>query len=315
MTTLQININRALLEQFASQLPVKRTEGLLLLQSSLGSGQIEQHSFPGEIQLLHFTFQLNTPLALHSHNPPDTGWVLLNINLSAAAIEKIVNKEIVEIQRYLPSGILFYPPDTTVSSASEPGTPYEIALVRIKKSFLQENVSNGGNFVEGLMGTICYEDLDASLEAKLRAALNAENRLRANAETLNFLAGFFEKLSSRHSNEKAITQLHPDDVKGLFIAAAYLRNPLAENLPSLSELATAAGMGITKFKTSFKQVFGFPPFKYHQKIRMEYAMAALQQGHKSATELSYELGYSHPSKFTLAFKKHFGELPSATSSR
>ena len=315
MTTLQININHTLLEQFAAQLPVKRTESILLLQSSLGSGQIELHSFPGEVQLLHFTFQLNTPLALHSHNPSHTDWVLLNINLSAATIEKTVNEEVVELQRYLPSGILFYPPDTTVRSASAPGTPYEIALLRIKKSLLQENISDGVSFVQGLAGTICYEDLDASLEAKLRAALNAEHKLRANAETLNFLAGFFEKISARNRNEKAITQLHPDDLKGLFIAAAHLRNPLAANLPSLSELAVAAGMGITKFKTSFKQVFGFPPFKYHQKIRMEYAMAALQQGRKSATELSYELGYSHPSKFTLAFKKHFGELPSATSSR
>ncbi|MEO0875228.1 MAG: AraC family transcriptional regulator [Bacteroidota bacterium] len=315
MTTLQININDGLLEQFASQLPVKRSGEQLLLQSSLGRGQIKQLSFPGEVKLLHFTFQLSTPLALHSHNPPDTDWVLLNINLSAAPIEKTVNEKVVEIQRYLPSGILFYPPDTTVSSASQPEVPYEIALLRIKKTFLQESIIDGAKIVQDLAGTICYEDLDASLEVKLRAALEAENKLRANAETLNFLARFFEKLSARNHEGTINAELHPDDLKGLFVAAAHLRNPLAENLPSLGELAGIAGMGITKFKTSFKQVFGFPPFRYHQKIRMEYAKAALQQGHKSATELSYELGYSHPSKFTLAFKKHFGELPSAASHR
>ena len=136
------NLTSALLGYLARQTPLEELRqnpkiltinARLILDILLGSGQIEQHNFPGEIQLLHFTFQLNTPLALHSHNPPHTDWVLLNINLSAAAIEKTVNKEIVEIQRYLPSGILFYPPDTTVSSASEPGTPYEIALVRIKK--------------------------------------------------------------------------------------------------------------------------------------------------------------------------------------
>ena len=304
-----------MLEQFATQLAVEIQEELLSLQRSLGKGQIERSRFPGEVELLHFTFQFNVPQGINSHNPPDTDWVLLNINLSTEAIEKTVNEEVLRIQRYLPSGILFYPPDTTVSSVSLPETPYEIALIRVNKSFLRENMEDGLDLVNALAGTVCYEDLDTSMEAKLRAALGAKNKLRAHAEVLSFLALFFEKLSLRNSDEPVNTQLHPDDLKKLFLAAAHLRNPLVEDLPSLSELASIAGMGMTKFKTSFKQVFGFPPFRYHQKIRMEYAKTALQKGQKSATELSYELGYSHPSKFTLAFKKHFGELPSATTPR
>jgi len=94
------------------------------------------------------------------------------------------------------------------------------------------------------------------------------------------------------------------------MAAAHLRNPLASTVPSLAELAETARMGITKFKTTFKQVFGTPPIQYHRKIKLEYARQELTTQRKTATELSYELGYSHPSKFTTAYKKQFGVVPS-----
>ena len=71
-----------------------------------------------------------------------------------------------------------------------------------------------------------------------------------------------------------------------------------------------ADMGATKFKKLFKQVFGCAPKQFHFKIKMDYAQKELAYKNRSSSELSYELGYSHPSKFTVAYKKHFGILPS-----
>lgn len=70
-------------------------------------------------------------------------------------------------------------------------------------------------------------------------------------------------------------------------------------------------MGVTKFKESFKLVFGLAPLQYRNRIRMEYAREELMHQRKTASELSYELGYAHPSNFTATFKQYFGKLPSA----
>jgi len=53
--------------------------------------------------------------------------------------------------------------------------------------------------------------------------------------------------------------------------------------------------------------------QYHHKIRMEYAKSSIVQKHKTSSEIAYELGYAHPSKFTRAFKNYFGEVPSEYS--
>ncbi|MEL7006399.1 MAG: AraC family transcriptional regulator, partial [Bacteroidota bacterium] len=156
---------------------------------------------------------------------------------------------------------------------------------------------------------IIYEDLDYRSEQLLTKSVKADNLLLIHSHILEFLGHFFEKLRSRESQVK-YEHLHPDDLKGLFTASTYLRNPFNQNLPSIEELSKIAGMGSTKFNTSFKQVFGTTPLQYNLKIKMEHAKDQLIQKLTTPSEISYQLGYSHPSKFTTAFKKQFGVLPS-----
>ena len=105
--------------------------------------------------------------------------------------------------------------------------------------------------------------------------------------------------------------LHPDDLRQIMRIATALRDPLEPKVPALPDLAQRASMGVTTFKDAFKLVFGQAPLQYRNRIRMEYAREELLHQRKTASELSYELGYSHPSNFTAAFKRHFGKLPSA----
>jgi AraC-like DNA-binding protein len=125
---------------------------------------------------------------------------------------------------------------------------------------------------------------------------------------------YFEKLRN-HSKLNTRKGIHSEDVGNLFVAAAHLRNPLSASTPDLKELAGIAKMSLTKFKTSFRHVFGSAPIAYRHRIRMQYAREQLMTGTKAPTELSYELGYAHPSNFTAAYKKHFSKLPSAEVSK
>lgn len=308
---LSLDISQSLMKQFSEQLETLAIDGRIVLNSNLGEGKISMETFPNQLELYRFNFKLNVPVQMKSLNPSGSDWLLLNVNLSKATVSKKVNAQQVDIQKFLPSGMLFYTPMTEVESLSPLGKQFEIALIRFHKSFLNFYFEKCFDFFKNAENALIYEDLDPRSERFLMSSLSGENKLQSHGDLLNFLSIFIEKIKARESEEQ-FQNLHPDDVKGLFLASAKLRNPLAEKAPSIDGLAKTAGMGATKFKTCFKQIFGLPPIKYHQKIKMEYARRELENGQKTAGVLSYELGYSHPSKFTVAFKKQFGQLPSET---
>lgn len=306
---LTINIEHDILSQFSKQLKAKEHLNSLTLPPNMGEGSIDLTKFPNSLEFLHFKFILKTPLQLSSTNPVGSDYILLNINLSEKAVEKNVNGQDLDIQKYLPSGILYYPANTNVTSSSPIDTPFEIVLVRIHKDLLRTYFEERQDYIFDIKDTIIYEDLDFQSEELIQKIKASKNKLKSHAHLLNFLSIFFEKLSSRESQIQ-YENIHPQDIKRLFLTAAILRNPIIKDLPTIDNLAMKAGMGKTKFKKIFKQVFGSAPMQYHQKIKMTYAKEELHKKLKTSTEIAYELGYSDPSKFTRAFKNHFGSPPS-----
>ncbi|MEM8890703.1 MAG: AraC family transcriptional regulator [Bacteroidota bacterium] len=310
---IKLDVNLNIQEQFARAFQQDIHGNEVKLDSAFGKGRIQLHPFPASLELYHFQFQLAQSLSISSKNPEHSDWLLLNINLSKAALEKTVNQQEIAFQRYLPSCMLFYTPGTEVFSRSPIGIPFEIALIRFPKSFLAAYYEEEFRALSTSEHAIIYEDLDFRSEEALREALSKESsQLKKHRLLLEFLDIFFEKLRKRES-ESSYESLHPEDLKGLFAAAAILRDPFKTEIPRIDDLARIAGMGSTKFKLSFKQVFGKAPIQYRQKIRMEYAKTELQAKRKGPSELSYELGYSHPSKFSQAFKKEFGLTPTEIS--
>jgi len=309
---LNIKIEDNLFEQFYRQLNAKKELDSLQLDGVIGQGQIDLLSFPNSLEFYHFTFKLKQEVEMSSMNSEDSDYFLLNINLSEKEIEKNINGEDVAFQKYLPSGILFYPSDIRIASKSPVDSNFEIVLIKFHKNLLTTYFEAEENVFHEMAGTIVYEDLDVSSEKILQKIITGTNKLKSHSNLLAFLSIFFDKLRRR---EKGVIDesLHPQDIKGLFLAAALLRNPTAIQVPTIEELAKVAHMGKTTFKNKFKQVFGSPPKQYHQKIRMEYARDVLLSQQKNSTEIAYDLGYAHPSKFTRAFKKYFGELPSKLS--
>jgi AraC-like DNA-binding protein len=81
--------------------------------------------------------------------------------------------------------------------------------------------------------------------------------------------------------------------------------------PSLPELARHVGLNEFKLKTGFRTLFGTSVFAYLRAQRMELARRLLVQRGQSVTEVALRVGYANPSKFALAFRKHFGFPPSA----
>ncbi|MFS4468331.1 helix-turn-helix transcriptional regulator [Maribacter sp. 2210JD10-5] len=291
---------------------MKKVEGSYFLDAAIGGGQSMLFiDFPGQMEFYHFRKSyFKIPVEMKSINPANSDWFLIHINLSKVGQQKKVDNQIIDFQKHLPIGLLLYGPDLEIDTLLPPNVEMELASIHFHRSFLDTYFDDWQKSIDTDKNLI-YEDLDYRLENALYKALRSiDNKIECHANVLFFMNLFFEKIRA-HSPTTRHKILHSEDVKNLLVASAHLRNPLSKKVPSLNELACIANMGVTKFKTSFKQLFGTPPIQYRNKIRMEFAREEIVAGRKTPTEISYDLGYSHPSNFTLAYKKYFNELPSS----
>jgi transcriptional regulator GlxA family with amidase domain len=83
---------------------------------------------------------------------------------------------------------------------------------------------------------------------------------------------------------------------------------------SVADIAEASGgAGRTLFK-HFQDFYGISPMRYLRNVRFEKAREALQraQPQESVTEIAMAWGFSHFGRFSVEYRKRFGERPSET---
>lgn len=90
----------------------------------------------------------------------------------------------------------------------------------------------------------------------------------------------------------------------------FINNNLQEDL-SLTNLAEIAGLSKYRFAHNFKKTTGSAPHQFVIQTRLERAKQMLRKTDKTITEITYSVGYSCPSRFTLSFHKEIGMTPTA----
>lgn len=126
------------------------------------------------------------------------------------------------------------------------------------------------------------------------------------SQVTELLAHFFGKVSIVEEDNKAIKQ---EDREKLYMAKEILADNM-ETPPSLSELSKLVGLNDFKLKKSFKELFGFPVYKYLQNERLIKAHDLLKTADSSIQEVAWAVGYDSLSSFSNAFIKKFGFRPS-----
>lgn len=106
------------------------------------------------------------------------------------------------------------------------------------------------------------------------------------------------------------TDIKYDDKLGMNRVDQYLQEHLLGDFPGITFLAQKFSLSETKLKTNFKQLFGKPVYQYFQESQMRLAKELLAENQLNIKELSSKFGYENTSKFSAAFKKHHGVLPS-----
>ncbi|MDR0499784.1 MAG: helix-turn-helix transcriptional regulator [Coriobacteriales bacterium] len=83
---------------------------------------------------------------------------------------------------------------------------------------------------------------------------------------------------------------------------------------TIGDISRKFGMCPTMFKTAFKELYGEPYARFMTRTRMEQASTMLADG-ELVFSVAEAMGYESPSKFAAAFKRVFGEAPSAYRDR
>lgn len=96
-------------------------------------------------------------------------------------------------------------------------------------------------------------------------------------------------------------------------ARGFIHENLAEPL-TLAQIARAAGCGIRSLQVAFRQAFGCSPMQYLHRERLNMAHYLLQTAQDGCivSQIAYDAGFSHPGRFSTAYRSAFGQSPSRT---
>jgi len=125
----------------------------------------------------------------------------------------------------------------------------------------------------------------------------------------DFIFHFVDRYNADDIGKKFFEISDSDRIK-IFKAERLIVEYLNAPFMGIENLSGSVGISPTKLKSDFKLVFGETVFQYFRQKQMEYARSVLQEDKISVKAIAHELGYENTSKFTAAFKKHMGILPS-----
>jgi AraC-like DNA-binding protein len=114
---------------------------------------------------------------------------------------------------------------------------------------------------------------------------------------------------ARSSPRSSTRRLSGED-EGRIRAAAQLLIDRCDAPPTIRELARAVGVNDLKLKQGFPQLFGTTVFGYLRQHRMNQAYELLARGEATVGGAACRVGYRCQSRFTVAFRRHFGATPS-----
>ncbi|AZQ62838.1 AraC family transcriptional regulator [Flammeovirga pectinis] len=192
--------------------------------------------------------------------------------------------------------------------------------IRVEHEALEEimeaqNSSSFSDFFKELKNKVYYEETNPEVE-DITEELFAAQKLTMGRQAIVFGKGMelmgklvsqlIEKNKRRKTPEKIISKEAFDIY---FNIKDYLLSDYT-NIPTIAMLSDKFKIGETKLKEDFKQIFGQPIFKFVTNHRMLDAHRALRYSEKPIGKIAKEVGYSHLSKFTTAFKRFYDYTPS-----
>jgi adenylate cyclase len=99
-------------------------------------------------------------------------------------------------------------------------------------------------------------------------------------------------------------------------AIGFLRARMSQKI-TMAEVATASGVAARTLRKHFREFVGLSPLDYLRRLRLAAVRDELIEGAEgvSITEIATRYGFSHFGRFSLQYRRCFGETPSGTLRR
>ena len=142
-----------------------------------------------------------------------------------------------------------------------------------------------------------------------KGSTGVANILELKIHTLELINSFLTQLLVK---EKYSHYFHVEDCDKVIVLKAerIIIEHLFMDFPAIEEVAKKLHISPSKLKTIFKANFGMPMYQYYASKKMAYARELLLQNNLLIKDIARHVGYENISKFSAAFKKYQGYLPS-----
>ncbi len=162
--------------------------------------------------------------------------------------------------------------------------------------------------------TLLYPETTTAIEGIAQQIIHCPfqgmtKRMYLQAKVLELMALQLAPILSAQDGLQSSPRLKPETIARIHYAREILLSRL-ENPPTLLELAQIVGVSDRTLRRGFQELFGTTVFRYLTDKRMEWAQQLLRQGNTTIAEVAHFVGYSEPGRFSTAFKRRFGIMPS-----
>ncbi|MHA4812557.1 helix-turn-helix domain-containing protein [Flavitalea flava] len=311
------------LADFAKKLQVPLNGDRLILPVTMGEGNVRKISIEAGVHLIIHRYRLKEEFVLRRHAPENPEGLVTfifhnnedNFGMTTEGQDNIHvskhNESAIQITSCNLNSVTRFPAKMDIYfTVVGIMTDKLVTMLPIQHpNELVQTITSGNTF-------LFYERMDRDTQKVLRqiteyTAGEDLDRLYYMYKIQELLYILFRKLLKRDAvPQQAVNKW---DIEKLFVVRAAILADLSKP-PVLAELSVLVGMGETKLKKLFKQVFGDSIYDHFQNARMEEAAFLLKSAGRSVSEAGYELGFSNLSHFSRLFEKHYGLTPKKYSS-
>ncbi|OXA75161.1 AraC-type DNA-binding protein [Flavobacterium aquidurense] len=306
--------------EFAEKIGAKFIDNkIIVIPDSIGTGNSYFTQILPGISVLFIDFTLKIPLKITRIVSPNELYIF-HFDLSEHVnLIKINNKDY-EIGSYDKLDLAII--DNQIESSFKPSTNERTIAVRVlvDKKLLHDFIAKhtGAEIIKPKTNDnkkvfYHYGNIDSnsilliqSIKNKSVYDLSFEPLLKG--VSLKLLGNFFNKFYDSGATKKDITEI---ELEAIIKTKDYLFNHLYGSFPSVTFLASMAGMSESKYKILFKKCFNDAPNRLFIKEKMTLANTLLKSGKfTTLTDVIYELNYTKLSYFSSKYYELFHRKPS-----
>ena len=203
--------------------------------------------------------------------------------------------------------VILFSPGDIYTAWSDDGCEFVYVLFNLEIGHMGHAHSSSSGILSGgkiasLSNNFCAEYTNSTANAN-------HPSIHSYAIFLSFIASILSEASGEELTYFQKRDTH-DTSTYVQKAIEYISEHFNECI-SVKGLAEKFSISEKHFITTFSRITGMSPRQYNIECRMRRAVELLRERDKTIAEIADEVGYSDQYSFSKAFKKHYGEPPSA----